>query len=325
MNTCTVQTADPNWFWLLSLLLSSVLGFPLYLSTANGRATAHQLYCFAIEVGFGANAALPLWPRVFQFSKHTPIIADLYRIKKELEKSIISHFASGLVLRCEHFKKLDILRIFAPQKSNWNTLYVELESQDQVDWVMAHAKWIPEVERGQVQTKVVKYVPKQLYSRWNALQGKAFNIRKDSNWTVQTKIGHGESDFFLKTRQKGERIWSPDLSLPEDLPKVELEFLRREDRSPKAAPGRDRYKESQRNDKRKDRPSSDSSGSSSPPQKQAYTLNSESSKESEGLLARPDISRVEETAHPPGSPGHGIRNPGMFGHLDSACVSSRRK
>ena len=53
--TCSVQTADPNWFWLLSLPLSSELGFPLYESTADGRATAHQLYCFAIEVGFGAN------------------------------------------------------------------------------------------------------------------------------------------------------------------------------------------------------------------------------------------------------------------------------
>ena len=253
-----------------------------------------------------------------------PLPGEVVKSRVMME-SVKEFLVMEMKVKEEHFKKLDILRIFAPQKSNWNTLYVELESQDQVDWVMAHAKWIPEVERGQVQTKVVKYVPKQLYSRWNALQGKAFNIRKDSNWTVQTKIGHGESDFFLKTRQKGERIWSPDLSLPEDLPKVELEFLRREDRSPKAAPGRDRYKESQRNDKRKDRPSSDSSGSSSPPQKQAYTLNSESSKESEGLLARPDISRVEETAHPPGSPGHGIRNPGMFGHLDSACVSSRRK
>ena len=53
MYTCTVQTADPNWFWLLSLLLSSEVGFPLYMSTADGRATAHQFYCFAIEVGLG--------------------------------------------------------------------------------------------------------------------------------------------------------------------------------------------------------------------------------------------------------------------------------
>ena len=37
------------------LLLSSVLGFPLYEDTADGRAAIHQLYSFAIDVGFGAN------------------------------------------------------------------------------------------------------------------------------------------------------------------------------------------------------------------------------------------------------------------------------
>ena len=82
---------------------------------------------------------------------------------------------------------------------------------------------------------MTKYVPKQLYNRWNALQGKAFSIRKDSNWTVQTKIGHGDTDFFLQTRPKGERAWSSDLVLPSDLPKVELEFQIREERSPKSA------------------------------------------------------------------------------------------
>ena len=54
--TCAVQTADLNWFWLLLLRLYSVQGFPLYKDTDLRRATAHQLYCFAIDVGFGANA-----------------------------------------------------------------------------------------------------------------------------------------------------------------------------------------------------------------------------------------------------------------------------
>ena len=53
--TCAVQTADWNWFWLLYLRLYSVKGFPLYEDTDSRRATTHQLYCFAIEVGFGAN------------------------------------------------------------------------------------------------------------------------------------------------------------------------------------------------------------------------------------------------------------------------------
>ena len=53
--TCAVQTADPNWLCNGVLLLSSVLGFPLYEGTADGRAATHQLYSFAIDVGLGAN------------------------------------------------------------------------------------------------------------------------------------------------------------------------------------------------------------------------------------------------------------------------------
>ena len=41
---------------LLYLRLNSVQGFPLYEDTDFRRAATHQLYFFAIEVGFGANA-----------------------------------------------------------------------------------------------------------------------------------------------------------------------------------------------------------------------------------------------------------------------------
>ena len=37
----------------------SVLGFPLYEYTANGRAATHQLYSFAIEVGFAPMTEAP--------------------------------------------------------------------------------------------------------------------------------------------------------------------------------------------------------------------------------------------------------------------------
>ena len=57
--TCIVQAADQTGSVLLLLLFSSVLGFPLYEDTANGRATTHQLYSFAIEVWFGTNGFFP--------------------------------------------------------------------------------------------------------------------------------------------------------------------------------------------------------------------------------------------------------------------------
>ena len=81
------------------------------------------------------------------------------------------------------------------------------------------------------------------------------------------KVGHGKDDFFLQTRTKGEQIWITE-ELPEDLPKVELEFLSRGERSPVSAPGREQYRKAHRVEKRKDRPSKVSSSSESPPPKQ---------------------------------------------------------
>ena len=242
-------------------------------------------------------------------------------------KEVVKEFMiMEMKVKEDHFEKLDIVRIFTPQKTDWQMLYVQLESQDQVYWLLNRTRLIPEAEGGQGQSKVVKYIPKQLYKRWNALQAKAFTIRKESNWTIKTKIGHGRDDFFLQTRPKGERTWSEDQRLPDDLPKVELEFLSREERSPAAAPGRERYKRNERTDKRKERPSSsDSSSQSSPPQKQLNTDRAGSEDRDSGLLARPDLSKVIEMRHPPGSPGQGIRNPEMFNHLNAAFVSSRQK
>ena len=187
---------------------------------------------------------------------------------KVIKEAVKEFMVMEMKVKDEHFHKLNIVRTFTPQKSDWQTVYVELESEDQVDWIMSHTRWIPEQEKGQIQTKVVKYVPRQLFNRWNAIQAEAFKIRKESNWRTQTKVGHGKEDFLLQTRSKGERLWNTNL-LPADLPKVELEFLSREERSPASAPGREKYKRTQRIDKRKERPSNSSSSSESPPQKQS--------------------------------------------------------
>ena len=209
-----------------------------------------------------------------------------------MKEAVKEYLMMEMKIKEEHFDKLEIVRIFAPQKTNWNTVYVVLESQEQVDWVLSHPRWIPAVENGQVQAKVMKYIPRQLYNRWDALQSLAYNIRKESNWNTQTKIGHGKDDFVLQTRIKGEKAWGGDRKLPEYLPNIELEFLSREARSPTTAPGREKYKSMMRKDKRKDRPSTGSSDSASPPPKQ---LN------------------------------NGLIESNEFQHLNAASISSRKK
>ena len=254
---------------------------------------------------------------------------------KVLKEAVKDFLIMEMKVEEDHFEKLNIVRIFAPQKSEWNTLYVVLENIEQADWVLYHTRYLPKVEKGQVQAKVLKYIPRQLFDRWDALQAYAYSIRKDSDWQVQTKIIHGKDDFHLQTRHKNGdlKTWSNDLKLPDNLPKIELSYMSREERSPTSAPGRAQYKTM----KRKTRPSSGSSHSGSPPPKQTNNQLDDSVQiaPESGLLAKPNISTVVESVHPPGSPGIGINNPGMFKHLDleseqfqhlsKANISSRKK
>ena len=83
---------------------------------------------------------------------------------KVIREAVKEFMIIEMKVKVEHFEKLNIVRTFTPQKPDWQTIYVELESQNQVDWLMSHTRWIPETEKGQVQTKVVKHVPRQLYN-----------------------------------------------------------------------------------------------------------------------------------------------------------------
>ena len=67
--------------------------------------------------------------------------ADEDTIKAKVIKEAVKEFMiMEMKVKEEHFEKLNIVRSFTPQKSDWHTVYVELESQDQVDWLMGHTK-----------------------------------------------------------------------------------------------------------------------------------------------------------------------------------------
>ena len=66
---------------------------------------------------------------------------DRDEIKKKVMKEAVKEFLTmEMKVKEEHFEKLDITRIFSPQKPNWNTVYLELESEEQVDWFMSHTR-----------------------------------------------------------------------------------------------------------------------------------------------------------------------------------------
>ena len=72
--------------------------------------------------------------------------------------------------------------------------------------------------------KVQLYVPKQLYSRFRAINHIAFKIRETSGKMVSTRVTLGNEDFILQKRDKNnsDKSWGEPVPLPRDLPGIEF-------------------------------------------------------------------------------------------------------
>ena len=130
---------------------------------------------------------------------------------------------------------MDIVRVFAPAKDNWNVLYVELGSEYQADSIFTYTK----VMKGE--NRVVRWFPKEIFARYNALEKFAFTIRDQrSENKIKTKVKIGQCDLELFTKdplEPNSRYWRKHL-LPQDLPKIELNLQRRTSFGSSPPPGR---------------------------------------------------------------------------------------
>ena len=131
------------------------------------------------------------------------------------------------------------MKIFPPARDEWNVLYVELDSKREVDFIYTFTQYMRRDVKGDGKPEVQLYVPKQMYKRFMAINLLALRMREDSGRKVGTRVTLGKDDFILQQRSKEDRKegWGDALTLPDDLPEIELS-LRRGPLSPGEAPGR---------------------------------------------------------------------------------------
>ena len=83
-----------------------------------------------------------------------------------------------LYLKCElkmlpsEIKKLNIVKIFPSTAENWNILYVEFGSEEEVETIFSHTRNM--VRRDH---RVMPWVPRQMYARFRAIESLAYTIR----------------------------------------------------------------------------------------------------------------------------------------------------
>lgn len=197
------------------------------------------------------------------------------RWKGAMETAVKMFLNNEMRIKGEDYEKLNNVRIFPPAKEDWNVLYVELENQEQAQYLYTFTQNMRKNVKDDGKPEVQFYVPKQLYSRFRAINHMAFKIREASSMTISTRVTLGKEDFILQKRYKNDsaKSWGEPIPLPEDIPDIEIS-LKRGPLSPGEAPGRTPFTpEQEESRKRKARSSSGSpSTPQNPPTKRPDTL-----------------------------------------------------
>ena len=173
----------------------------------------------------------------------------------------------------EDLNRIVLLKVFTTTKADWNTVYVTLASEKQVQFVMSFTQYMRKGVVGEERPEVVKYIPKELFSRFKAITRIGNKTRFDKNNTINFRVSLDKEDFVLQYKEKGSKFWEDPVELPEGLPGIEHQ-IPRGTRSPGEAQGRKPL--NPENDRKRERPSSSSSGIT-PPSKKTSEDNIENS------------------------------------------------
>ena len=146
--------------------------------------------------------------------------------KTEQEEKVLAvrEFLSlELKLDQSTINKMEVERIFTPAKGDQLCLYVTFRHESSVARIFEQTRCMRK------ESRIIMYVPKQLYERFSSLSTHGYNIRKEEK--CQTRIKMGQRDLVLFKRFRVDK-WE-HVPLPEDLPHVELSSFSRQ-----PAPGR---------------------------------------------------------------------------------------
>ena len=202
----------------------------------------------------------------------------------------------------EDIKAIGVDTIFAPAKDNWDTLYVKLDSEADVSYLMGFKRYMRKGVEGADKAEVINYIPKELFTRYKAITKIGNEARYKSGKALNFRGTFGDEDFRLQYKTRGSKYWDTPVPLPEDLPAVEHQ-LYRGNRSPGEAPGRRPRDQEQERTNKRERPASASTGLT-PPNKRSAEGDLEASslvgdatitpvKEGEGLMAACKMDKGE--------------------------------
>ena len=232
--------------------------------------------------------------------------------KRAKKEAVMFFLKAEMKMKENDLKELEIVKIFAPAREEWNTLYVELASWEQASFLLSFTTFLRRGTTGEDRLEVIKYIPRDLFARFKAITALGNQARLDSGKTVNFRVSFGIEDFILQQKPRGSQGWGPPLPLPSHLPAFEHHIHGpRGARSPGQAPGRPALTPEQQDRRKRGREGGSPSGNTPSPKRQGeVVLVSEATitpvKPGEGLLAAvitPDIGSFDSiTSVTPATP-----------------------
>ena len=181
--------------------------------------------------------------KIIGFKPIEPRMLEIQMISygaKNLEEAMLMEVKS--YLKCEmkvkpwQIDQLNIVRIFPPAREDWDTLYVEFDSEYEVDLIYRHTRVMTKQDHN-----VVRWYPKELFERFQALDSISYKMREDMKMKgskLRTKVTVGRDDLVLSTKSPGGR-WKSH-PLPEGIPRIDLAARGRASLTASPPPGRPR-------------------------------------------------------------------------------------
>ena len=140
-------------------------------------------------------------------------------------------FKKEMKMTDDDIDSMSVERIFAPNKDDWDTLYVRLENEDDVGFLMSFKHYMRKGVQPSEKAEVINYIPRILFNRYKAITKIGNDERHKNGKNINFRVTFGETDFRLQFKNRGSRYWDTPVALPEDLPGVEYQ-LPRGDRAP---------------------------------------------------------------------------------------------
>ena len=172
--------------------------------------TARKLdLCYSARkiIGFS-----PIEPRMLEIQQDSYGAKDFEEAKM---MEVRSYLICELKMLPSDVNKLNIVRIFPPAKQNWNVLYVEFESEYEVDTIFSYTKNMVKQDH-----RLMRWIPRQMYERYRAVEGLAYSLRQENGLKTRVKIGR--YDLTLSVRALQSSVWS-NYPLPETFPDINLD------------------------------------------------------------------------------------------------------